>query len=309
MTVPPASRSDIPVSQPPVSEATAAAMAAAGLVPGRSPAPLRLPDAGTLFARRAARLRRLADGHAMGEWLRFIAVLADAQQEIVAMPAALAPGEQWLADLHLLVGRLSAGAPGAETLPAGIRTALAVLAEASAPELEALGTRWAEGAIEEGDVAASPFLAAALQTAWTRHAAGADPAALAAAATATGCPVCGGAPVAGVLQVGMEAGGLRYLHCGVCHTAWHHVRSSCVACGDGKDVEQRFLDGKGEGKDGPVRAETCGACHSYLKLLFLERAPDLDPVADDLATLALDILLGEEDFRRIGDNPFLTLVE
>ncbi|MDQ2105987.1 formate dehydrogenase accessory protein FdhE domain-containing protein, partial [Azospirillum isscasi] len=55
----------------PISEATAAAMAAAGLVPGQSPAPLRLPDA-ALFARRAARLRTLADGHAMGDWLRFV---------------------------------------------------------------------------------------------------------------------------------------------------------------------------------------------------------------------------------------------
>ncbi|NUB15909.1 formate dehydrogenase accessory protein FdhE, partial [Azospirillum brasilense] len=30
-------------------------------------------------------------------------------------------------------------------------------------------------------------------------------------------------------------------------------------------------------------------------------------VADDLATLALDLLLGEEEYRRIGVNPFLAV--
>ncbi|MGY0781082.1 formate dehydrogenase accessory protein FdhE domain-containing protein, partial [Azospirillum argentinense] len=73
-----ASSSDAPNSEAAMSEATAAAMAAAGLVPGQSPAPLRLPGA-AIFARRAARLRALAAGHAMGDWLRFVATLADAQ--------------------------------------------------------------------------------------------------------------------------------------------------------------------------------------------------------------------------------------
>src|SRR5262245_19848699 len=40
---------------------------------------LRLPDRASLFADRAARLRQLAPGHAMGGYLEFIACLADAQ--------------------------------------------------------------------------------------------------------------------------------------------------------------------------------------------------------------------------------------
>jgi FdhE protein len=33
--------------------------------------------------------------------------------------------------------------------------------------------------------------------------------------------------------------------------------------------------------------------------------PALDPVADDVATVALDVLAAEEGFRRSGANPFL----
>ncbi len=279
-------------------EATAAAMAAAGLVPGQSPSPLRLPDPATLFQRRAARLRALASGHSLGDWLSFVATLADAQHALAATPAvSSAPADQWPRDLHALLARLG------DDVPPSARAALAALRHADTDTLAALAAHLTDGALESADLAAAPFVAAALQVAWTRHAAGVDASALAPHATAGACPVCGGAPVAGVMQVGMESGGLRYLHCGLCHTAWHHVRAACVACGDGKDVSQRFV----EGQDGPVRAETCDACHSSLKLLFLDKAPDLDPVADDLATLALDILIGEEGYRRIGANPFLAL--
>ena len=60
-------------------------------------------------------------------------------------------------------------------------------------------------------------------------------------------------------------------------------------------------------EDGPagVRAETCDACQSYLKILFLEQDPAPDPVADDLASLALDVALGEAGHPRNGPNLFL----
>jgi len=40
---------------------------------------IRLPDRSFVFARRAARLRELAEGAAIGEYLHFLAVLVDAQ--------------------------------------------------------------------------------------------------------------------------------------------------------------------------------------------------------------------------------------
>ena len=51
-----------------------------------------------------------------------------------------------------------------------------------------------------------------------------------------------------------------------------------------------------------MKAEACGACHTYLKLFYREERPAAEPVADDLATVALDVLLGEEGFARGGVN-------
>src|SRR3981081_973216 len=55
---------------------------------------VRLPKREFVFARRAARLRKLAAGSALGDYLRFLAVLVDAQHAALAhlavpMPAAL----------------------------------------------------------------------------------------------------------------------------------------------------------------------------------------------------------------------------
>ena len=41
---------------------------------------IRLPDPTGIFSRRAARLRQLSEGHAVGDYLRLMAALADAQQ-------------------------------------------------------------------------------------------------------------------------------------------------------------------------------------------------------------------------------------
>ena len=41
---------------------------------------IRLPDPASLFLRRAARLRDLSEGHAVGDYLRLMATVSDAQQ-------------------------------------------------------------------------------------------------------------------------------------------------------------------------------------------------------------------------------------
>ena len=40
-------------------------------------------------------------------------------------------------------------------------------------------------------------------------------------------------------------------------------------------------------------AETCDACHTYAKMLYQARDMQLDPFADDLATLGLDLLVAD----------------
>lgn len=275
----------------------AGAMAAAGLVPGRSPAPVLLPDPGTLFQRRADRLRRLAAGHPLSAWLEFVAQLSDAQHALATtpLPAPAAPEAQWRYELGSLRDRLRGA------LPADAADTLDALPWTDPNALDGLAARLTAGALRPDDLKAAPFATAALQVAWTRHAGGLETSTVAAPATAITCPVCGGVPVAGVIHTSGEVSGLRYLHCGLCHTAWHHVRSACVACGEGNRIGLRAI----EGTDGPARAETCDACESYLKLLLAEKAPDFDPVADDLASFALDVLVGDGGYAPVGLNPFL----
>jgi FdhE protein len=54
-----------------------------------------------------------------------------------------------------------------------------------------------------------------------------------------------------------------------------------------------------------VKAETCGSCRGYVKILHQHKDPALDPVADDVASLGLDVLLRETGYRRGAVNPFL----
>jgi len=272
-----------------------AAMAEAGLVPGKSPQPVLLPGA-DLFGKRAARLRGLAKGHPLADWLGFVAMLADAQDKLVATPAAAEPEQQWTSDLRALLAALP-------TLPEAAAKAAERLRLSEDSALSEMRERVLVGQGSPDDLAAAPFLTAAEQVAWTRYAAGLDAEGVTATAIAHKCPVCGQPPVVGMIQVGGLSAGLRYLHCGTCGTAWHHVRASCVACGEGGKVVYHSLEGGPEG----VRAECCNSCHSTLKLFMLEKRPGCDPVADDLATMALDILVSEEGFQHIGGNPFLAM--
>ena len=54
-----------------------------------------------------------------------------------------------------------------------------------------------------------------------------------------------------------------------------------------------------------LKAETCPTCHSYRKIFYQEKDIYVDPVADDLASLQLDVLMAEEGFDRASGNPFL----
>ncbi len=276
------------------------AMDAAGLIPGKSPEPVLLPDPASLFSRRAKRLRHLSQGHGMAGWLDFVAQLADAQHSLSAhLPSSMAPETAWPDYLAALVRQAQPWAP------AQVWQAADLVLGMDGGARQSLTDRLVNGAPLSSDLAAAPLVMAALQLAWTNHAADHAAASLSVPATQVTCPVCGGAPVAGVIHVGMQSGGLRYLHCGLCHTAWHHVRATCIACGDTKHVTQSMIDGQ----DGSARAEVCDACNSYLKLIMADKAPGFDPVADDLASIALDILVGEEGYARIGINPFLLQAE
>ena len=97
------------------------------------------------------------------------------------------------------------------------------------------------------------------------------------------------------------AHGARFCACALCATMWNVVRIKCTLCGSTKGIGYQEIDGGA----GTVKAETCDSCHGYVKILHQHRNPSLDPVADDVASLALDLLLREDEYRRGSVNPFL----
>jgi FdhE protein len=54
-----------------------------------------------------------------------------------------------------------------------------------------------------------------------------------------------------------------------------------------------------------VKAETCDECRTYTKILYKDKDPESESFADDLATLGLDVLVGEAGWARATPNPFL----
>ena len=60
-----------------------------------------------------------------------------------------------------------------------------------------------------------------------------------------------------------------------------------------------------EGQSEAIKAEACPSCHSYRKIFYQEKDLNVDPIADDLATLQLDILMADEGLERSSGNPFL----
>ena len=81
-------------------------------------------------------------------------------------------------------------------------------------------------------------------------------------------------------------------------------------CGEGRTVKYLSLEDE-QGK-APVaaQAETCSDCNSYLKIVTKEFNLGAEPMADDLASLMLDMKLAEEgQFDRSGFNPLLIVGE
>ena len=97
------------------------------------------------------------------------------------------------------------------------------------------------------------------------------------------------------------AGGTRFCSCSLCATAWHVVRIKCTICGSTKGISYQEV----EGRSSLVKAETCDNCHSYVKILQQQQEPSIDPVADDDASLALDLLVRDSEYRRAAVNPYL----
>lgn len=272
-----------------------------------------------VFKQRAERFWQLAQGHPFGGYLAFLATLAQAQQEALAhFPAVPLPGAEqqalcrehgmpvlgaqawprdaaWRAGLKGMLRHMDAA-----SLPGPASEAVARLMQTGDAELEEIASKLLAGDLAAVGAQDMPFVAAALQVYWIRMAAALGEHAFGRLEQGGLCPVCGSHPVAGIVRIGGTEQGLRYLSCSLCSTEWHMVRIKCSTCESTHGINYYHL----EGSNGAVKAESCDDCNSYLKLLNMEKDSQVEAVADDLATLALDVLMDEAGKARGGPNLF-----
>lgn len=302
---------------------------------------LRFPQRSTLFAEREMRLRQLARDHALGDYLGMLADLAQLQhQTLQGMPSLplpdaaavdraarvglpLLPAADWPRDpaWHDVVHRIANGLLG--KAPDAARAGLQALAGADEVYLERQADLLLNGLATGLDLAAAPVVGAALQVLWThlllsvheRHQDKGAP--FGRVDDETACPCCGSRPVASITRTAGESLGQRYLHCSLCNLEWHMVRGKCPHCLGTKGLAYQSLDlADASAEDAgsraaaaKVQAETCDDCGHYLKIVHTDRDPFVDPVADDLATVTLDLLVSEAGQQRHGVNFMLLFGE
>ncbi|EIK95443.1 formate dehydrogenase accessory protein [Pseudomonas sp. M47T1] len=284
---------------------------------------LSLPPA-DLFGHRAQRLHTLAAGHPLGDYLNLIGDLCQVQQSLLDHPPAAptpAPERLLLCQQHGLpplafdsLVREGAWQPWVDALllrysppeQVAVQQALATLEAAAAGQRKVWALALLSGQFTAVPPALVPFLGAALQAAWSHWLLDIPSLALTPCNSLNQCPACGSPAMAGVIRHRGAHNGLRYLVCSLCACQWHAVRVKCIYCEQSKGLEYTSLatDRHAPGQ-APLRAETCPHCHSYLKLLYLEHDASAEALSADLASLTLDLRLGEEGFNRQAPNLML----
>lgn len=278
-----------------------------------------LPDPSSLFMTRAQRLAALSQGHQLGPYLVFLSTLARAQHDVAtALPpitlppadrvaqslahgmppiarAMLEPDATMLSIVDQLVARVG---------EADLQPSTAATVQGLREALPSQGSQLVSAALKEDQpaeqVAQRVLVLAGLQVHLSHLAAllGAD--ALKPIGNGA-CPACGSAPVASAIVGWPKAYNTRYCACSMCSTMWNMIRATCVMCGATDGVSFRGI----EGQPDTVKAETCDGCRSYLKVVYQVNDVALEPFADDVATVGLDMLLTGEGWKRGGQNPFL----
>jgi len=280
---------------------------------------VRLPDPTILFSRRAARLKALAANANMAPYLEFLSAICDAQSAILAFLAAPAlPAPEIVARarqfdmppvdrgafkpdaiMHETCRRLFKELETTEK-PGAAETALARVRDLDDPSLDRLIAAVLADSIPADALAEHIFAAAAVQVHFARLASRMNGGALVPVGVGV-CPVCGGKPVASLIVGWYGAEGARYASCMLCATLWNEVRVKCLVCGSTKGIGYQEIEGEG----GNVKAETCDECGFYVKVFYQHKDVQLEPVADDVASLGLDQLLRESAYSRGGTNPYL----
>jgi len=290
------------------------------LIGGVPKAPLALlPDPVALFQARARRFAFLANDHELAPYLHFLDGLSRLQARLAvtlprpsALPATrvarAAQAHLPPIDRHALVedpalaATVQALLDGAVELdmPDAARAALQAVLQADAGD-----RRWLLGNVLGDDIpvdstAPHLFVAAAVQVHLARLAAGLEADALVPVATGV-CPACGGRPATSSVMGMQGIESVRYASCAGCATQWNEVRVKCLCCGSTRGLSYRSV-----GTDeATVKAEACRQCDSWVKIFYKVKNESLDPIADDVGSLGLDILMRDAGMRHGGFNPFL----
>jgi FdhE protein len=293
---------------------------------------LHLPERLCVFSEREIRLRQRSASHPMRDFLLFNAELTRAQHDIlqsyptVALPdgsalhAAARAGQAplpaagwprdplWRTEFRRMLDNLL---PQLADCPA--QASVRALLKISGHDLEKQADCLLYNVMPGLDMAAAPLIAAGLQVYWTHMVlvmqearSTVRDAPFGRTADATLCPCCASRPTASVLRI--DAGGsTRYLHCSLCSAQWHMVRIKCSHCESTKGIHYQSMQQVAAGSviKQAVEAETCDECRHYLKIVRMERDVDVEPAADDLASVTLDLLVSEAGFQRHGVNLML----
>lgn len=275
-----------------------------------------------LYFRRAKRLRELAKDSPFSEYMEFAAHLVDIQLSLLeSKPIAnysekitacveATQGDKPLSSRNfqrtdewrdLLSSIIEQFKPYAND---SILATLEWLEKASISELESLADHLLNEEYEQVSADKAVFIWAALSLYWVQLAQQLPRNTRSEVGHKHLCPVCDSAPVTSVIHFG-EAQGLRYLHCSLCESEWHVVRSKCTNCDESGKLDYWSLDSV----EAAVKAESCGDCHTYLKVLYQDKDFNVEPVADDLASIFLDSEMEQKGLLRSALNPFLFKVE
>jgi FdhE protein len=299
-----------------------------------------MPNLSTLFKDREIRLRQLAAGHSMRDFLIFMADLASAQHRALNDPdlsqahhssthlpelkdlqaqaqMGLAPldpkrwslASTWTRELEFILRELERHLSEQTVVKRVIDEIRAMSSEQLNQQAQCLLLN-DHNHLHMG---AAPLIASALQVLWVRLAASTSSLypehAFPAKSDASACPCCGSKPVASLNRLGSDVGVTRYLNCSLCQTQWHMTRIKCAHCQSTQSIAYHSLvDQEGHAvqvsvlDEGGVSLETCDECHHYLKIVNMAKDVQVEPVADDLATLTLDLLIAEQGYERAGLN-------
>ncbi|TKT69099.1 formate dehydrogenase accessory protein FdhE [Aquamicrobium sp. LC103] len=285
----------------------------------KTPPFARVPRPARLFERRAKRFRQLSGPDGIGPYLAFLGGIAEAQTEL-----AETLGEPEAPDEERISRAIEHGMPPLDRSgfrpdpkfrslneqlfgaiekidkPAAAQAALASARGADDARMATMVADLMADSVPVESVAEHAYVAAALQLHFARAASMLPERRLKPVGDGA-CPACGGPPVSSVIVGWPQAGGARFCSCALCGTLWHHVRIKCAICSSTKGIRyQEIADGPGT-----IKAETCDECGRYVKIFNQQKDVSLDPFADDVGSLGIDLLMRETRFRRGAFNPFL----